>query len=165
MLVIIIKVSSYNNPKVIQKYARDNYKLVPYFAKNYMKDLTKYEKEELVQEGYIGLLYASRKYNESLGFKFSTYSSYWIKRYLLNYLNKKEKIAPFPINLDVIAYNDYKKQINLDVLDELEKQLIIERYYDKKKVKDIALHHKLSRNTITNKLKHSIYKLHKDNIE
>lgn len=163
MLVIIIKVSSYNNPKVIQKYARDNYKLVPYFAKNYMKDLTKYEKEELVQEGYIGLLYASRKYNESLGFKFSTYSSYWIKRYFVIYLNKIKRYNYLPLNLDVNKYYDYKKEIDLEVLDDVEKDLIKKRYYDKKKIKEIAAEYNYSRDTVSKKLKSSIYKLYKVN--
>ena len=80
LILLFDIVKSYNNPKVIKKYAEKNYKLVPYFAKSYTKSLTSYQREELIQEGYIGLLYASRNYNETLGFKFSTYSSYWIKR-------------------------------------------------------------------------------------
>ena len=90
LILIFNIVKSYNNPKVIKKYAEKNHKLVPYFAKSYTKTLSHYEREELIQEGYIGLLYASRNYNETLGFKFSTYSSYWIKRYFVNYLKKKK---------------------------------------------------------------------------
>ena len=156
-------VKSYNHPKVIKKYAEKNYKLVPYFAKSYTKTLTYYQREELIQEGYIGLLYASRRYNESLGFKFSTYSSYWIKRYFVNYLEKIKKHDYHPLKLDVIKYYDYKKEIDLEVLDEVEKDLIKKRYYDKKKIKEIAEEYHYSRNTISNKLKASIYKLYKVN--
>tara|TARA_B100000524_G_scaffold129056_1_gene63621 strand:+ start:5504 stop:5983 length:480 start_codon:yes stop_codon:yes gene_type:complete len=156
-------VKSYNHPKVIKKYAEKNYKLVPYFAKSYTKTLTYYQREELIQEGYIGLLYASRSYNESLGFKFSTYSSYWIKRYFVNYLEKIKKHDYHPLKLDVIKYYDYKKEIDLEVLDEVEKDLIKKRYYEKKKIKEIAEEYNYSRNTISNKLKASIYKLYKVN--
>jgi len=163
LTLVINIVKSYNHPKVIKKYAEKNYKLVPYFAKSYTKSLTRYQREELIQEGYIGLMYASRNYNETLGFKFSTYSSYWIKRYFVNYLEKIKKHDNLPINLDVIKYYDYKKEIELDVLDELEKDLIIKRYYDKKKIKEIAEEYGFNRNTISSKLKHSIYKLYKVN--
>ena len=160
---ILNMVKSYNHPKVIKKYAEKNYKLVPYFAKSYTKTLTYYQREELIQEGYIGLLYASRSYNESLGFKFSTYSSYWIKRYFVNYLEKIKKHDYHPLKLDVIKYYDYKKEIDLEVLDEVEKDLIKKRYYEKKKIKEIAEEYNYSRNTISNKLKASIYKLYKVN--
>lgn len=163
LILLFDIVKSYNNPKVIKKYAEKNYKLVPYFAKSYTKSLTSYQREELIQEGYIGLLYASRNYNETLGFKFSTYSSYWIKRYFVNYLKKIKNYDHLPLNIDVIKYYDYKKEIDLEVLNEVEKDLIKKRYYDKKQVKEIAEEYSYSRNTISNKLKASIYKLYKVN--
>lgn len=163
LILLFDIVKSYNNPKVIKKYAEKNYKLVPYFAKSYTKSLTSYQREELIQEGYIGLLYASRNYNETLGFKFSTYSSYWIKRYFVNYLKKIKNYDYLPLNIDVIKYYDYKKEIDLEVLNEVEKDLIKKRYYDKKQVKEIAVEYSLSRNTISNKLKDSIHKLYKYN--
>ena len=163
LILLFDIVKSYNNPKVIKKYAEKNYKLVPYFAKSYTKSLTSYQREELIQEGYIGLLYASRNYNETLGFKFSTYSSYWIKRYFVNYLKKIKNYDYLPLNIDVIKYYDYKKEIDLEVLNEVEKDLIKKRYYDKKQVKEIAAEYSLSRNTISNKLKDSIHKLYKYN--
>ena len=44
LILIFNIVKSYNNPKVIKKYAEKNHKLVPYFAKSYTKTLSHYER-------------------------------------------------------------------------------------------------------------------------
>ena len=163
ILFLIVKTECYNNPKVIKKYAKENYKLVPYFAKSYLKTkkLNNYEREELIQEGYIGLMYACRKYDETRGLKFSTYSSYWIKRYFMNYLMKKQKEnnISLPLKLEVIAYKDYNRAIDLDVLNNNEKEIIKKRFFEKKKVIELAKEYGVSRNTMTNKIKKIIVKL------
>tara|TARA_Y100000992_G_C21232695_1_gene476300 strand:- start:405 stop:935 length:531 start_codon:yes stop_codon:yes gene_type:complete len=163
ILFLIVKTQCYNNPKVIKKYAKENYKLVPYFAKSYFKTkkLNKYEREELIQEGYIGLMYACRKYDETRGLKFSTYSSYWIKRYFMNYLIKKQKEnnISLPLKLEVLPYRDYNREIDLDVLNNNEKEIIKKRFFEKKKVIELAKEYGVSRNTMTNKIKNIIVKL------
>ncbi len=163
LLFVIVKTECYNNPKVIKKYAKENYKLVPYFAKSYFKTikLNKYEREELIQEGYIGLMYACRKYDETRGLKFSTYSSYWIKRYFMNYLMKKQKEnnISLPLKLEVIPYKDYNRVIDLDMLNNNEKEIIKKRFFEKKKVIELAKENGVCRNTMTNKIKKIIEKL------
>ena len=167
IFLVIKSAKSYNSPKVIQKYARDNYKLVPYFSKGYAKKyaLNRDEREELIQEGYIGLMHASRKYDDTRGLKFSTYSSYWIKRYFQEYLkkNNKRKSVTRALELKEIPSYDYKQKIELTGLSEIEKQLIIERYYNNKKVKDLALEYGVSRNTLTTWFKNALKKLKKNN--
>ena len=41
---------------------------------------------DLIQEGNVGLLHAVKKYNPYKGTKFSTYSSFWIRAYILKYI-------------------------------------------------------------------------------
>jgi DNA-directed RNA polymerase sigma subunit (sigma70/sigma32) len=167
IFLVIKSASSYNSPKVIEKYARENYRLVPYFAKGYIKKyaLNKYEREELIQEGYVGLMHASRKYDDTRGLKFSTYSSYWIKRYFQEYLKKNNKRKSYtrPLILQQIPSYDYKHKIELSGLSEIEKQLIIERYYNNKKVKQLALEYGVSRNTLRAWFKKALEKLKKNN--
>ena len=79
------------------------------------------------------------------------------------YLNKIKRYNYLPLNLDVNKYYDYKKEIDLEVLDDVEKDLIKKRYYDKKKIKEIAAEYNYSRDTVSKKLKASIYKLYKVN--
>ena len=47
--------------------------------------------EDLEQEGMIGLLKAAEKYDKSKGAKFSTYASYWIKKYILAAVGQEYK--------------------------------------------------------------------------
>jgi len=47
--------------------------------------------EDLEQEGMIGLLEAADKFDESKGAKFSTYATFWIKKYILKAVEKEKK--------------------------------------------------------------------------
>ena len=102
LLSLLINFSlSYNTPSKINQLARENFKLVPYFAKPYIKkhNLNKYQKEELIQEGYLGFMMACRKYNDTFNSKLSTYSSFWIKRYMTLYIQNHYK------NKEIISLN------------------------------------------------------------
>ena len=72
-LSVIVQGIAYNTPKYINEMARTNYKLVPYFAKSYIKKhkLTYEQREDMIQEGYVGFMYACRSFNESKGLKIS----------------------------------------------------------------------------------------------
>lgn len=41
---------------------------------------------DLVQEGNVGLMHATRKFDPSFGTKFSTYASFWIRAYMLRHV-------------------------------------------------------------------------------
>ncbi|MFC1898306.1 sigma-70 family RNA polymerase sigma factor [Candidatus Cloacimonadota bacterium] len=47
--------------------------------------------EDLEQEGMIGLLEAADKYDEDKGAKFSTYATFWIKKRILEAVDKEKK--------------------------------------------------------------------------
>ena len=49
------------------------------------------EKEELIQYGYQGFMRACQKYDEKKGAKISTYSSFWIRKYMDDYIKDKMK--------------------------------------------------------------------------
>ena len=86
--------------------ARENYKLVPYFAQRYVKkhQLRKNEKEELIQEGYCGFMKACSKYNASLGYKLSTYSGWWVRKYMDDYIKSVYK------QKELISYDEHLYQ-------------------------------------------------------
>jgi len=52
--------------------------------------------EDLVQEGYIGLLTAQKKYKEDKGTKFSTYASYWIKQAIIRAIENTGSLIRVP---------------------------------------------------------------------
>jgi RNA polymerase sigma factor (sigma-70 family) len=153
--------------------ARKHFKLVPYFAKPIIKkhNLNKCERDELIQEGYIGLIHACRKYNPELNFKFSTYSSYWIRSYINRYIKKKHKsLKTLPLNTEgFIEKSDVNIQFYENVLFDLdlalesletwEYEFIRKRFFDRMTIKDMAIESGLSRNTISKKSAEIINKL------
>ena len=158
---------AYNPPHQINNLARENYKLVPYFGNRYMKKykLNYDEKKEMMQEGYVGLMYASRKYNETRGLKFSTYSRFWILRYMKEYVNKKYKYNEIIIDIDnlQIPSYDHKIDLNFDLLTEKEKDIIFKRYFQNMKIIEIAYYYNVYRDTVSNWIKIAIKKLKKTN--
>lgn len=56
--------------------------------------------EDLVQEGLIGLIDAHKRYDETKGASFSTYSSYWIKKRILEALKKEHIQSLGAVELD-----------------------------------------------------------------
>lgn len=52
--------------------------------------------EDLVQEGNIGLIRSVEKYNWKLGFRFSTYATFWIKQAVRSCVQKNVRIIRTP---------------------------------------------------------------------
>ena len=166
ILCIIKIVSAYNPPHQIHSLAKENYKLVPYFGNKYMKKykLNYDEREEMMQEGYVGLMYACRKYDETRGLKFSTYGKFWILRYMKEYVNKKYKCNEMIDidNIQIPSY-DYVSKFWFDILKKKKKDIVFKRYFQNMKIIDIADQYCVSRNTMTNWMKIGIKKLKKTN--
>ncbi|MFW5807603.1 MAG: sigma-70 family RNA polymerase sigma factor [Spirochaetota bacterium] len=53
--------------------------------------------EDLMQEGYMGLLKAASRFDASLGCKYTTYATYWIKHYISRYVAKHDRLVRLPI--------------------------------------------------------------------
>ena len=61
--------------------------------------------EDLVNEGNIGLITASKSFDPSRGVKFISYSVSWIQKYIYTYLNNNSRTVRLPIN----RVNDLRK--------------------------------------------------------
>lgn len=165
--IILPECCAYNAPHYTHKLARDNFKLVPYFAKPFMKrhKLGKYEREELLQEGYIGLILACRKYDPTLNVTISTYSSYWIKSYINKYLKKKYRLRTH-VSLDPDRYVVPSTEILieltllLDKLNEFEQGLVRRRFCDKLTIDQLAIEYGVPSNTILRYFRQIRKKIH-----
>jgi RNA polymerase primary sigma factor len=72
-----------------------NIRLVMSIARRYTcKSLTF---EDLVQEGILGLLEAINKFDGSLGNRFSTYATYWIRQAIVRAIEKQDRVIRLPV--------------------------------------------------------------------
>ncbi len=88
---IVISRKSYN--RLIQA----NLRLVVSIAKKYSS--YSIPLLDLIQEGNTGLMRAAHKYDYSLGYRFSTYASWWIKQAITRCLNEKQKAIRIPVHI------------------------------------------------------------------
>ncbi|MBU1220122.1 RNA polymerase factor sigma-32 [Myxococcota bacterium] len=72
------------DPSAAKKLVTSNLRLVVKIAHEYAK--AHYNLLDLIQEGNVGLIQAVDKYDPYRGVKLSTYSSWWIRAYILKYL-------------------------------------------------------------------------------
>lgn len=87
--------------KIREKLIQSNLKLVVSVAKRYYystKTLT-VDFLDLIQDGNEGLMKAIDKYDVTLGYKFSTYASWWIKQGITRSLLSKYKTVRIPAHM------------------------------------------------------------------
>jgi len=75
-----------------------NLRLVINIAKRYRK--RGLPLEDLVQEGNIGLMRAAERFNYKLGFKFSTYATWWIKQAITRALADQARMIRVPVHMN-----------------------------------------------------------------
>jgi len=91
-----------------------NQPLVTYILGKYYSNgrVPEETRKELLQEGAIGLLHAIEGFDHTLGFKFSTYATWWIKQAVNNYLINVNPIIRVPSHIKA-AQNKLLKKLKL----------------------------------------------------
>ena len=77
-----------------QIFIRSNLKLVFSVAKKYQGRGASFS--DLIQEGNMGLLHAVQKYDPKLGFRFSTYATWWIRQAISRSLAEQSRLIRIP---------------------------------------------------------------------
>ena len=82
------------------KLVRANMRFVVGLAKQYLhKGL---EFEDLLQEGFLGLIKAAELFDETRGFKLIKYAPWWIRRYLSNAIITDSTLIRYPMNVRIL---------------------------------------------------------------
>ena len=79
-----------------EKILVSNLRLVVVIAKKYKSNI---DLVDLIQEGNIGLMKAIKRFDSSLGYKFSTYATYWIRHSINRYIENYDRKIRIPINV------------------------------------------------------------------
>jgi RNA polymerase sigma-32 factor len=89
---LAIRVKEHNDQEAAYRLITSNLRLVVKIAMDFHRYWTK-SLLDLIQEGNVGLIQAVKKFDPYRGIKFSYYSSFWIKAYMLKFIMENWKLV------------------------------------------------------------------------
>ena len=94
---------------------KSNLRLVGFIAKKYLHRGIEYD--DLIGYGNIGLMEAVERYNPEMGYRFTTYATWWIRRSITNAIYKKSLLVRLPkyVVIDIVNVKKIISQLIIDL--------------------------------------------------
>jgi RNA polymerase primary sigma factor len=146
---IIEKYQKESKIEVLNELLVNNRGLVESIANRYMKHTSnKLDYDDLVSEGYLGLMKAIERFDTSLGYQFSTYATWWIRQSITRAIIDKGYTIRVPVHMHEAISKVLKfERESILTFDEVNVKWITEqaditeeRYQELKKVDHMFLH-------------------------
>ena len=99
-----------NDQEAFNKIYLHNLKYVVHIANQYAAGRKTMEPMDLIQEGNIGLITAMQKFDYNLGYKFSTYATWWIKQTIFRSISNSDEAIRIPVHLQE-TYMKIRKRV------------------------------------------------------
>lgn len=118
-----------NYKKILRdKIFNSNLKLVVSIAKYHFKKKNSLTMLDLIQEGNLGLMKSIDKFNVTLGFRFSTYATWWIKQSITRAIADQANVVRLPVHMteQVMKYNKAKNELFAELGREPKRDELIE---------------------------------------
>lgn len=112
--------------KAMDELISRNLRFVISVAKQYQRDGI--QLEDLVNEGNLGLVHASKKFDPMSGNKFISYAVWWIRSYIQTYISNHSRTIRVPVNKNT-ALISFKNRVN-DITQILGREASIEDLLD-----------------------------------
>ena len=103
----LARLSSLGDNNAKTKLIQYNLRLVINIARKSIH-ISKLSMADLIQEGNLGLMVALDKYNWKLGYKFSTYATWWIKQAMFKAISEQSHCMKIPVYIQE-TLSKYKK--------------------------------------------------------
>ena len=92
-----MELGGWQGKEAANELTRRNLRLVVNVSKHYLGRGLNFE--DLVQEGNLGLIKAVEKFNYQLGYKFSTYATWWIRQTITRAISDTSRIVRLPVHI------------------------------------------------------------------
>ncbi|MCX7621914.1 MAG: sigma-70 family RNA polymerase sigma factor, partial [Acidimicrobiales bacterium] len=84
--------------RAAEQFVLHNLRLVIHYARRFSRRLGRLTLDDLVQEGYFGLVRAVEKFDPSKGYKFSTYATWWLRQSMQRAIANAARTIRVPVH-------------------------------------------------------------------